>query len=392
MSGIYRSVKPSLDQIMALNSIFLKDVNPNKMNLIIGSYRTRLGKPYVFKSVETAINILSKKEKNFEYLPITGDQEYLEKSKELYFGKKTDFDNVQSLSGTGALKLAGDLIGQTFNSKTIYVPNPTWENHHNIFKNCGLTVKTYNYLNKIGKFNVDYIYDNIRKIENGNIVLFHACAHNPTGYDISYDSWKEIMELCFAKNLFPLIDMAYLGFASGNLNKDLTVLKILNAMDNYPSAVCTSYSKNFGLYCARAGNLFFRGENPTMTINMKDTLRQIIRTNYSNPPSYGSDIIKTVLGSNEITKVWMHELVEINEHYVSIRNKLRKELETKLNRDFSAITKQTGMFYYGFSEFSTDEILHMRKNGVYFLDTGRISLAGLNDENIERFVKLMQNK
>lgn len=184
--------------------------------------------------------------------------------------------------------------------------------------------------------------------------------------------------------------MAYLGFASGNLQTDLTLLNILNSID-YPSIICTSYAKNFGLYSKRIGNLFFKGEVNAKTDNMMDVIRPIIRTNYSSPPSDGSDIIKTILSSEDLKSDWERELRTITNRYSSIRKQLRTLMETKANRDFSAITSQQGMFYYGAAEISEKQALFMRGHDVYFLDNGRISLAGLNDSNIHRFTDLLSD-
>jgi aspartate/tyrosine/aromatic aminotransferase len=387
MSRLYKGLKPSLDSIMYLNSVFLKDPNPKKLNLIIGSYRTPAGKPYVFKSVEKALEIINGKPKNMEYIPITGDQEYLDASKKLYLEKESKFDNVQSLSGTGALRLAGDLIAKTLIPNTIYLPNPTWENHGKVFSSAGLSIGSYDYINKHGDFSFFDLENSIKtSIPSNNIILLHACAHNPTGYDLKSDEWARIVEICMEKNLFIVIDMAYLGFASGDLEKDLTLLKILDKVD-YPALVCTSYAKNFGLYSKRVGNLFFRGECSGDTINMKDTLRQIIRTSYSSPPADGSNIVKTILTNTELVNLWKSELKDINTHYTLIREALRSELENTLNKDFSNITKQTGMFYFGQKEISTNVVHKMRENGIYFLDNARISLAGLNSDNIPQFAK-----
>jgi len=392
MSRLYKGITTSLDSIMHLNSVFLKDVRSNKINLIIGSYRTPAGKPYVFKCVEKALEIINSKAKNLEYLTITGDQEYLDASKRLYFSKDSQFDNVQSLSGTGALSLAANLIKKTLIPQTIYLPNPTWENHGKVFASAGLNIGSYDYIDEYGNFSLHNLERSIKtSIPHNNIILLHACAHNPTGYDLSLNEWMDIVDICVTKNLFIVVDMAYLGFASGNLKKDLTLLKLLDNINSYPSLVCTSYAKNFGLYSKRVGNLFFRGENSEETINMKDTLRQIIRTSYSSPPSDGSNIVKTILLNEELTHLWKSELNDINKHYMHIRRELRRALENGINKDFSSITKQTGMFWFGQKEISTELVHRMRDNhGIYFLDNARISLAGLNDHNIPMFVESLQ--
>jgi aspartate/tyrosine/aromatic aminotransferase len=390
MSRLYRSLKRSIDPIMRLNGEFSRDPSKHKINLVLGAYRTEDGTPYTFKSVAQATRLLAERG-NFEYLPITGDPEYNKLSKALFFGSnETRYGAVQSLSGTGALRLAGDLISQTTDEKTIYVSNPTWGNHPAIFSSAGLNVRYYRYLTESRKFCFDNLLGAVSQIPRNSCILLHACAHNPTGYDLTYWQWNELVKQCITNNLLIVVDTAYLGFASGDLKTDLALLDILKATD-YPSIVCISYAKNFGLYSKRVGNIFYKGETAAETENMTDVLRFIIRTNYSSPPSDGSDIVKTILGSECLRTIWNTELRDIADRYSAIRTKLRALMETKANRDFSAITTQRGMFYYGAAEISERQALFMRDHHVYFLDDGRISLAGLNDANIERFTDLLSH-
>ena len=207
------------------------------------------------------------------------------------------------------------------------------DNHSNIFTSSGIATSTYRYLHN-RKFTNEFLYDVISKLPNNNIILLHACAHNPSGYDLSYYGWCEILELCKYKNLFPIIDMAYLGFASGNIKKDSQVLEILNKM-NISSLICCSFAKNFGLYSERVGTLFFCGNNNDETLIMKDILKTIIRRSYSNPPANGSTIIKTILNDTDLTEMWKNELTDINTHYKSIRNMLQSKLEDVINKDIT---------------------------------------------------------
>jgi aspartate/tyrosine/aromatic aminotransferase len=376
-------VPQSVDKILGLNQVFKNDPNPNKINLIVGAYRDRKGNPYVFESVKKAKQQLAlKTSNNYEYLPMEGDLEFLKLSKELYFdGKNTHYDNVQTLSGTGSLKLAADFLAETYdiNNQVIHLPDPTWGNHSKIFSSSGLAVSYYNYLNPHRRFYVTHLLESIEKIPNGQIVLLHACSHNPSGYDPTPENWEDIIKLCKHKNLYILIDFAYLGFASGNLKRDSYVLQVMNRQ-KYPSLVCTSYAKNFGLYSERVGNLFFTDYDEEDTKLIKDTLKSIIRRSYSNPPANGSNIIKTVLSDGILKDIWKEELLEINTHYKDIRKLLRSSLENKINRDYSDITYQCGMFYY--STLTPQQVLYMREKGIYFPDDGRISLAAINHENV----------
>jgi len=384
MSKLYSLYKPTLDGIMRINQLYNLSKIENKINLVVGAYRTIDNKPFVFNSVKQAKNNIITN--NYEYLPITGDIEFNELSKKLYFGNFTNFSAVQTLSGTGSLYLLSQLLREIIQeNKTIYLPNPTWDNHFNIFHSSGLNLSTYEYLLEDRKFNFEYLYDNIKKIPESNIVLFHGCAHNPTGYDPMFQGWFELIRLCQRKNLMVIIDMAYLGFASGNIEHDANVLRILNNRD-YPAFVCSSYAKNFGLYSERVGNLFFRGYNQTETNDLNDILRTIIRRMYSNPPSNGSNIIKTILGNDELYKLWLDDLQEINHRYSYIRNQLYCKLENEINENFSDIIHQKGMFYY--SKLNKEQVGKIRENGIFMPDNGRISLAGLNNKNIDRFVSV----
>lgn len=375
---------PSLDSIMRVNEEFKKSSNTDKINLIIGAYRKN-DKPYIFEVVKWATDF-TRGSFNHEYLPITGDEQFNRLSKELYFGKTTNFNAVQTLSGTGSLCLLSQLLSEIIkDNKTIYIPNPTWENHFKIFHSSQLSLSTYEYLEKDRSWNFNYLYDNISKIPNSNIILFHGCAHNPSGYDPSKEGWKALIELCIKKNLLIMIDMAYLGFASGNLDKDNAILKIVNNKD-YPVFVCSSYAKNFGLYSERVGNLFFRGNNQKETSTINDILRTIIRKNYSSPPSNGSNIIKTILSDINMQILWTEELANINKHFCFTRNHLRYALENNINVDFSDITNQQGMFWY--SKLTTLQIETFKKHGVFMPENGRISLSGLNEKNIPKFADI----
>lgn len=379
--------KPKLDKIMALNQVFKKDPNPNKINLIIGAYHDKLGKSHSFECVNKVNNI--KYDFSNQYLPIEGDNVFLDVVKNIYFSKPKYYNNVQTLSGTGGLSLIGHFLASNHIYKKIYLPSPTWGNHFNVFDHCGLDVAHYYYpFNKTG-INFEYLMEEIDKIPSNQIILLHACAHNPTGYDPDYQQWRSIIQLCKSKGLFILIDFAYLGFASGDITKDRIVADILNE-EQYPSMICCSFAKNFGLYNSRIGTLFFTGSNNNETELIKDNLISIIRKTYSSPPSQGSNVIKKILNDEKRCELWNFELKEINKHYTDIRQKLRYKLENKFDDDFTDITSQKGMFYY--SLLDNDQVMKMREKGIYFPDDGRISLAGINDNNIDYIVDNWERK
>lgn len=386
-----------LDMVMDANNNMLKSKNPEKINAVVGAYRTEKGKPYVFncvkKAISTMMNDNDNDQMNFEYQPICGNDKYINLTASLYFGNPPilNYKGVQTIGGTGALYLAGKFLKTVFENPTIYVPNPTWENHINIFKNSGVNVSTYEYLNKNGLFNFDNLMSTIKQIPNYGIILLHGCAHNPTGYDLTKNEWEELLNLCINKRLYIVIDLAYLGFASGNVEKDSTAIRLLNSKF-YPSLVCTSYSKNFGLYSERIGSLFVsEGKNVSETQKAYEVLKSLIRTSYSSSPSFGSKIITTILTEPDLKKEWESELVNIHRRYTDMRFLLRKSIENKTQKDFSSITDQCGMFWYTRNILSDEQIAKMQSSDVFFLKNGRISLAGLNLENYERFVDVFSH-
>jgi len=383
MSRLYTLYKPTLDSIMRINQLYNKCNNPNKINLVIGAYRNKEGLPYIFQSVKKAKKYISANS-NHEYLPITGDNEYVELSKKLYFGDKTNLSGVQTLSGTGSLYLASKLLEQIVDpNKTIYLPNPTWDNHRAIFQTSGLGLSSYEHILPNRKWDFNFLYQQVKKIPDSNIILFHGCAHNPTGYDPCHYQWADLIELCVKKNMLIIVDMAYLGFGSGDTTQDSGILRIINNQD-YPVLVCSSYAKNFGLYSERVGNLFFRGYNKEDSESINDILRTIIRKIYSNPPSNGSNIVKTILSNGELYNLWKEDLVDIGTHYQSIRANLKNQLENKVNNDFTNIIRQKGMFWY--SDLGIEQVEYLRTRGIFMPDNGRISLAGLSDSNMDKFV------
>jgi aspartate/tyrosine/aromatic aminotransferase len=368
---------------MRINQLYNKCNNPNKINLVIGAYRNKEGLPYIFQSVKKAKKYISANS-NHEYLPITGDNEYVELSKKLYFGDKTNLSGVQTLSGTGSLYLASKLLEQIVDpNKTIYLPNPTWDNHRAIFQTSGLGLSSYEHILPNRKWDFNFLYQQVKKIPDSNIILFHGCAHNPTGYDPCHYQWADLIELCVKKNMLIIVDMAYLGFGSGDTTQDSGILRIINNQD-YPVLVCSSYAKNFGLYSERVGNLFFRGYNKEDSESINDILRTIIRKIYSNPPSNGSNIVKTILSNGELYNLWKEDLVDIGTHYQSIRANLKNQLENKVNNDFTNIIRQKGMFWY--SDLGIEQVEYLRTRGIFMPDNGRISLAGLSDSNMDKFV------
>lgn len=289
---------------------------------------------------------------------------------------------VQALSGTGGLRVFGELIYK-HGHKAIYVPNPTWGNHIPIFQNSGLEVRKYRYYDA-NKSDLDFngMIEDIKNIPVGSCILLHACAHNPTGMDPSLEQWKQISEICHKNKLLPFFDAAYQGFASGDAEKDATALRMF-VDDGHLLATVQSFSKNFGLYGHRIGTLSVVGTNPEEAERVVSQMKTVIRPMYSNPPRSGARIVTTVLNDAELSKEFAEQCAAMAERINTMRIVLRTNLEQLGSKHtWEHITKQIGMFAY--SGLSKAQVLQMRdKHHIYCTLDGRISMAGVTSGNVD---------
>jgi aspartate aminotransferase, mitochondrial len=289
---------------------------------------------------------------------------------------------VQALSGTGGLRVFGELI-RKHGHTMIYVPNPTWGNHIPIFQNSGLEVRKYRYYDATNSsLDFDGLITDIKNVPDGACILLHACAHNPTGMDPTLEQWKQISEICKAKKLLPFFDSAYQGFASGNAETDAAALRMF-VDDGHMLATVQSFSKNFGLYGHRIGTLSIVASNPDEASRVVSQMKTVIRPMYSNPPRHGARIVSTVLHDPELTKEFIEQCKGMADRINHMRTVLRTNLEDLgSKRSWDHITRQIGMFAY--SGLSKEQVLQMRdKHHIYCTLDGRISMAGVTSGNVE---------
>lgn len=366
-----------------------KDPDPKKMNLGVGAYRTEEEKPYVFevvKKVEKELyeDLMSGKI-NKEYLPIDGHAGFNECSKKLIFGAQCEnlssIVTVQSISGTGALRVGGELL-KKFIPSTIYVPKPTWATHHQIFKNAGLKVAEYPYYNPKGRnFDMEGMLGYLDSLPSKSLILLHAAAHNPTGVDPTRDQWHKIAEVIKKRGLIPFFDTAYQGFASGDLEQDAYPIRLFNKL-GFQMLVAQSYAKNLGMYGERIGAFHVVCHNPKTAEKVLSQLKLIIRPMYSNPPQHGALVAHKVLSNPEHFRQWAQELSNVSKRIIEVRHLLRRKLE-ELNTPgtWEHITDQIGMFSYtGLNEKICETLIN--KYHVYMLKNGRISLTGITKKNV----------
>jgi aspartate aminotransferase len=306
--------------------------------------------------------------------------------------KEKRVTSVQTISGTGAVHMGALFLSKFFpGTKKVYISNPTWANHNQIFGNVGLPIATYPYFSKQTK-GLDF--EGLKSTLNGapdrSIILLHACAHNPTGVDPTLDQWKEIAEIIRAKNHFPFFDTAYQGFATGDLMKDNAAVRYF-AEQGFEMVIAQSFAKNFGLYGERAGCFHVvTGPSPdaekTIT-RIASQLAILQRSEISNPPLYGARIASTVLNDPKLFAEWEENLRTMSGRIISMRKQLRAKLEELgTPGTWNHITDQIGMF--SFTGLTEAQVLKIREEAhVYMTKNGRISMAGLNSKNVEYVAK-----
>lgn len=379
------------DPILGLNSAFKEDTRDNKVNLGVGAYKTAELKPLVFSTVRKVEKELVEQSNNKEYLPIAGDAGYIKAALQLIYGQGVSaledgtIIGAQSLGGTGALRVLAELFSESL-GKQIFLSQPSWANHKPIFHRAGLQTLSYPYYDgKKHDLVPDQILAALSKMPEGSIILFHACCHNPTGMDPSMELWKEISAIVKARKLFPFFDFAYQGFGQG-LEEDAAAIRYFQSQ-GHEMAVAQCFSKNLGLYGERIGTLSLQLGNPKIARAMLSQVKRIIRSNYSNPPLHGAQIVKNVLGNEEHKKAWTLELSRVRERLGEMRRALAAGLLAKGGaRDFSFLHKQTGMF--SFCGLDREQVQRLRgEYGIFIPSNGRINVAGLSPhKNLEYVV------
>lgn len=386
------------DKILGISEAFQKDTNAKKINLGVGAYRDNSGKPIVFPSVKKAETMLLGKETDKEYTGIIGSKKYQDAVRNFIFNnsgkdaagaqliKEGRIVTAQAISGTGSLRVMADFLKRFNFGKEILVPEPTWANHVNVFTDAGLSANFYAYYDKE---NNDLDFSNLKKsisaAADESIILLHACCHNPTGMDLTTEQWEEVLSIIQQKKLFPLVDMAYQGFASGSPYKDISLIRRLNQLvvegkiSTY--ALCQSFAKNMGLYGERTGSVSIIAESPSQATAIESQLKKLIRPMYSNPPIHGSRIVETIFSDESLFSEWLMDLDSVVGRLNVVRGKLYQKLDkTKYNWDH--LLKQRGMFIY--TGLSAEQVIELReKYSVYATEDGRFSISGVNENNVD---------
>ncbi|MAG93766.1 MAG: aromatic amino acid aminotransferase [Planctomycetaceae bacterium] len=376
------------DAILGINEAFRADPNPARINLSVGVYKDSQGATPVLASVKTSEERLLAGESTKSYLGIDGIPEYGRLVREMLFGTDCEIIagnravTIQSPGGTGALRVAGDFLHANCPSSSIWFSTPTWANHLKVFGAAEMATHQYAYFDAAANgLDCEALLADLRKIPSGDVVCLHACCHNPTGVDPTAEQWSQIGETVYERGLIPLLDFAYQGFGDG-LVEDTAGLRAF-CRPGAEFLVASSFSKNFSLYRERVGALTVVTADANTATTVLSQLKSTIRTNYSNPPAHGAQIVQTILENADLKAQWEGELAEMRERINGMRNLFAETMAAKCpDRDFSFLKRGRGMF--AFSGLTPEQVDRLKEeHSVYMVRNGRINVAGMTETNMD---------
>ena len=380
------------DPILGLTAAFKEDPDPGKINLGVGVYCDDNGETPVFAAVKEAETRLLAAQSTKSYLPIDGTPDYGREVRELLFGPRLAAEyggaavTVQAPGGTGALRLAGDFFKRLFPGATVWLSEPTWANHPQVFAAAGLRTAAYPYFDSgANGLDFDAFCAALESLPAGDVVVLHGCCHNPTGADPTPEQWRRIGEIAAGRGAVPLVDFAYQGLGTG-IEEDAAGLRELTTHCG-ELLIANSFSKNFGLYQERVGSLTAVTRSPEQAASVLSHLKICARSNFSNPPAHGSAIVTEVLRDERLRSDWNRELGEMRDRINGMRRLFVETLmEQGVERDFGFIERQRGMF--SFSGLNPGQVARLReRHSIYIVDSGRINVAGITSGNIDRLCR-----
>lgn len=380
------------DPILTLMERFKEDPRSDKVNLSIGLYYNEDGIiPQLQAVAEAEARLNAQPHGASLYLPMEGLNSYRHAIAPLLFGadhpvlKQQRVATIQTLGGSGALKVGADFLKRYFPESGVWVSDPTWENHVAIFAGAGFEVSTYPWYDEATngvRFND--LLATLKTLPARSIVLLHPCCHNPTGADLTNDQWDAVIEILKARELIPFLDIAYQGFGAG-MEEDAYAIRAI-ASAGLPALVSNSFSKIFSLY-GELGGLSVMCEDAEAAGRVLGQLKATVRRNYSSPPNFGAQVVAAVLNDEALKASWLAEVEEMRTRILAMRQELVKVLSTEMpERNFDYLLNQRGMFSYtGLSAAQVDRL--REEFGVYLIASGRMCVAGLNTANVQRVAK-----
>lgn len=371
------------DPILGVSEAFARDPNPRKVNLGQGLYYGEDGQIPLLQCVREAEKALVSAVAPRGYLPSDGLPAYDAAVRRLVFGgDDARIVTVQAVGGTGGLKIGADFLKRVAPAARVWISDPSWENHRQLFEAAGFPVESYAYYAPARR-NLDFaaMRSALEAVPAGDIVVLHGCCHNPTGVDLQPTQWETVAKLVLERGLIPFVDLAYQGFGDG-LEADAFVARLF-ARSMAPVFVASSFSKSFSLYGERVGALSIVSASDEQAVRLRSQLKQIVRTNYSNPPSHGAKLVSAVLASRELRALWEEELRGMRERIKQMRAALVERIHKRRSKaELGFIVQQRGMFSY--SGLSKDQVRRLREQfSIYAIDTGRLCIPALNSRNVD---------
>jgi aspartate aminotransferase len=375
------------DPILGLIDAYAADPNPNKFDLGVGVYKDALGLTPILRSVKLAEQRLLDAQTTKTYIGGHGEPRFGALISELVLGKDSPLlaskrvGATQTPGGTGALRLCADFIADCLPGRGIWLSDPTWPIHETIFAKAGLMVSHYPYVGSDNRLNVEAMLTTLNQVPRGDVVLLHACCHNPTGFDLSHDDWRQVLDIVRSRDLLPLIDFAYQGFGDG-LEQDAWAVRLF--AEALPELLITSScSKNFGLYRERTGALLVCAGTAEKLLDVRSQLSSIARNLWSNPPDHGAAVVAEILGDPELKSLWADEVEEMRGRIAQLRAGLVEALTPLgLGERFAHISVQRGMFSY--TGLNDDQVARLRhEHSVYLVSAGRANIAGIDASRLD---------
>jgi aspartate aminotransferase len=382
------------DPILGILAAYAADTNPRKIDLGIGVYRDETGNTPMLKCVVEAEKTLIATQTTKSYLGPRGVVGFNDAMGELIFGRDSNtitqgrVRTVQTPGGTAALRVGADLIRQAWPEATLWASDPTWANHLALFPAAGLPMESYPYFDEI---NSDLRYDDmmaaLRHRGPGDVVLFHACCHNPCGVSPNPAQWEAITDLAAERGFTPMIDIAYMGFERG-VEEDTLAVRLFS--EKCPEViVASSCSKNFAVYRERAGALSIVCENKQKAADVESVIHSLTRKSYSMPPAHGPGIIDIILHSDELTELWISEVTGMRNRINGLRKILSEKITASgISKDFSFLERQSGMF--SFLGLSVEQVARLKNEfAIYTVNSARVNVASFNEGNMDYFIEAL---
>ncbi|MGN4050956.1 amino acid aminotransferase [Pseudomonas sp. SM4] len=383
------------DPILGLMEAYAQDSNPRKFDLGVGVYKDAQGLTPIPEAVKIAEARLVESQDTKTYIGGHGNPLFGKVINELVLGADSKLiaeqraGATQTPGGTGALRLAADFIAQCLPGKGVWLSNPTWPIHETIFAAAGVKVSHYPYVGSDNRLDVEAMLAVLNEVPKGDVVLLHACCHNPTGFDLNHDDWQRVLDVVRSRNLLPLIDFAYQGFGDG-LEQDAWSTRLFAA--ELPELLITSScSKNFGLYRDRTGALIVCAKTADKLIDIRSQLANIARNLWSTPPDHGAAVVATILADPELKARWADEVEAMRLRIAQLRSGLVEALEPHgLRERFAHIGVQRGMFSY--TGLSPEQVQQLREHhSVYMVSSGRANVAGIDATRLALLAEAIAN-